>query len=82
MPLLWMILLRIDHFSDCRFSFMTADTALYRIELFFESNRYRIEIGSYRMVSATSRSKIESNRNRFDLTALVSIVDRGAFAMQ
>jgi hypothetical protein len=35
-----------------------------------ESNRYRIEIESNREVSALSESKIESNRKRFDLTAL------------
>jgi hypothetical protein len=44
---------------------------LYQIELFlFELNRYQIEIKSNRRVSATSWSKIESNWNQFDLTAL------------
>ncbi len=44
---------------------MTSQTVLYRIESFFD----RIEIESYRKVFTTCRSKIESNRNQFDLTA-------------
>ncbi len=43
---------------------------------FFWSNRYRIKIKSNRKVLAGPVSKIESNRNQFDLTALgLSAVD-------
>ncbi len=61
----------MDQFIDGQLNFMTAEADLYRIESFFESNGYRIKIELNRKVSATSRSKIESNQNQFDLTALV-----------
>jgi hypothetical protein len=63
-------------FLMVKFSFMTADAVWYQIESFFESNRYRIEIESNRKVSATSPSKIKSNRNRFNLTALISSIEQ------
>jgi hypothetical protein len=71
--------LKIGHFPNRQYSFMTADAFSYRIESFFESNRYRIEIESNRTVSATSRSKIESNRNWFDLTALEAHLSEKTF---
>ncbi len=52
--------------------YMTANLDMYRIESFLN----RIDIKPNRKVFATSRSKIESNRNQFDLTALASAVNR------
>jgi hypothetical protein len=47
MPLKWTILLKIGHFPDGRFSFVTADAVLYWIKSFFESSWYRIESNDF-----------------------------------
>jgi hypothetical protein len=44
----------VGQFIDGQLKLMTAEVDLYRIESFFESNRYRIEIESNRKISETS----------------------------
>ncbi len=61
MLLKWTILLKIGHFPDGRFSFMTADAVLYQIDFFLNRIFFCIESILNRMVSATSPSKIEVN---------------------
>jgi hypothetical protein len=50
---------------------MNADKFFYWIELCTESNQYQTEIEASQKISALSESKVESNQNRFDLTALL-----------
>jgi hypothetical protein len=56
-------LFEIGQFIEGQLNLITAEADLYRIESFFESNRYRIE----RFLQHLDR---KSNRNQFDLTAL------------
>ncbi len=69
-------LFEIGQFIEGQLNLITAEADLYRIESFFESNRYRNRIESffesnrYRIERFLQHLDRKSNRNQFDLTAL------------